>query len=1673
MALGRHLKRAVMVALSAMLALNAMVSFGVPAADAAETEAETRVIKIATDFNKKTLVLKADGTVDGWGYVPEIPKDLTDPEKAHVIDIATGNSFALALRADGTVMAWSSNDYGQLNVPTDLTNPATAKVVAIAAGAQHALALRADGTVVYWGNIEEHWIPMPSDLTEVVAIAAGGYSSLALKADGTVMAWGSNDYGQLNVPTDLTNSAKAKVVAIAAGDEHALALRADGTVMAWGSNDYSQLNVPTDLTNSAKAKVVAIAAGGYISMALKADGTIVAWGKFGVLLSPVRVPVGLSGVTAMAGNYHEVLVLKADGTVFSWNSSAVNNDGIPEDLAGTLDTPPKVIAVAGSDHTLALKSDGTMEAWGEDINNRLNMPEEAGVKAVSAGWYHSLALKADGTVKAWGDSSQGKTTVPDVLTEAETAHVKEIAAGRNYSLALGADGTVEKWGGTETQLDVPSSLIEPVKAIAAGNNYALALKADGDVFAWGNNGDNQLDLPAGLSDVKAIAAGEYHALALKADGTVAAWGYNRSGQTTVPEDLKNPATANVKAIAAGYDFSMALKADGTVVIWGAFKYEKDKNPDLPSVYLPPGLRGVKAIEAGQRHALALRADGTIISWGSNEYKQAYGSYGLTNLSVTEGIMSPAFSPEITEYDVYLPAEVDTLHVEATLADPDDSILYINNQQQSSGTVAEIDITGEAPVVEVRAEASTGILSVSYIINVKKDGEGPEIQFDSNGNETPAKTAATMVHVTDAGAGVADDSLEYAWSPSETIPDLGWQSFDSGDTLTMTGEDGKWYLHVRARDKLGNVSIARTDAFVLDNTPPAVSFETDGNAAPAQKAESKVSVTDAGGIVLLEHAWSQSTEPPDSGWEAFTNGETLKKESGDGEWYLHIRATDKAGNVKETHSKAFVLDNTKPSISFGTSGNPAAAKSARTTVSVTDAGGLDTLEFVWSQSDAAPAEGWSAFVNGSELVWDTGDGEWYLYIRATDKAGNVAVERTDAFLLDNTAPVITLNGSNPMYVPHRGTYSEPGATALDGTDDLTGDIRITGTVDTETIGHYTIDYEVTDSAGNTALVTRDVYVYDGDAPAIYLNGPNPLTVEAGSIFVDPGATAWDKQDGDISGDIQVSGSVDTSILGTYTLFYNVSDEAGNAAVTVTRTVYVKDTTPPVITLIGDNPLRLKAGSPFHDPGAQAADTFEGDLTGAIVVSGTVDTSAPGTYTLSYDVSDRSGNAAVTVTRTVIVVAPPPSSDPPGPSPNPSPSPSPISSPETSPSSGEEGETAISRFINLNGTTIHPSAIDPSRPSVTLDAEPKGKAAFIEIPAALLEEYAGQNAEFVIEFKTPYGLFRIPVRLAQLVPDLADWLDEIQLAAGDISFRLILTDKTDDPGIRAALAESLPNGSVLGAMVDFRLEAVDARTGQTIGTLERFSEPLVRMIPMPEGLSAMPEQWGAFRYNENTGRFEFVPARTAKVGDVLLVIIRSASNSAYLVVHHPVRFTDAENHWGRRYIGLAAAKGLVAGIGGGRYDPDHAVTRAELAAMLVRAYGYDEAAKETAPYADVRQGDWYYEAAAAAKALGLFDFVGGSRLEPDRPLTREEMASMLAALITRENVPVNADAVNLNRYLDMGSADAAHLEAIRTVIGLQIMTGTGADKFSPKEPVTRAQAAVVLIRTLQALDWIDPQ
>ena len=84
--------------------------------------------------------------------------------------------------------------------------------------------------------------------------------------------------------------------------------------------------------------------------------------------------------------------------------------------------------------------------------------------------------------------------------------------------------------------------------------------------------------------------------------------------------------------------------------------------------------------------------------------------------------------------------------------------------------------------------------------------------------------------------------------------------------------------------------------------------------------------------------------------------------------------------------------------------------------------------------------------------------------------------------------------------------------------------------------------------------------------------------------------------------------------------------------------VPDTTPPVITLLGDATIHIAQGAPYTDPGATALDNVDGDITSHITITNPVDTTTPGTYTVTYTVSDAAGNAAIPVTRTVIVDAP---------------------------------------------------------------------------------------------------------------------------------------------------------------------------------------------------------------------------------------------------------------------------------------------------------------------------------------------------------------------------------------------------------------------------------------------------
>jgi hypothetical protein len=275
------------------------------------------------------------------------------------------------------------------------------------------------------------------------------------------------------------------------------------------------------------------------------------------------------------------------------------------------------------------------------------------------------------------------------------------------------------------------------------------------------------------------------------------------------------------------------------------------------------------------------------------------------------------------------------------------------------------------------------------------------------------------------------------------------------------------------------------------------------------------------------------------------------------------------------------------------------------------------------------------------VNDQVSGSYTVVYDVSDSAGNTAQATRTVNVVDTSPPVITLQGTSSIQVYQGQTYTDAGATAQDAYEgNITSDIITTNPVNTSNLGTYTVRYNVDDASGNSATeVTRTVNVVANNIPIISGNKVD-YTVEVGGTFgrveALAGVSASDTEEGDITADIVLTNPVNTAVIGTYTVRYNVDDSSGNSAVEKTTNVYIIDTTAPVITMLGTSPIDVAQGTTYSDAGATASDNYDGDITGNITTTTSVNTATTGTYTVKYNVSDSEGNAATEVVRTVNVV-----------------------------------------------------------------------------------------------------------------------------------------------------------------------------------------------------------------------------------------------------------------------------------------------------------------------------------------------------------------------------------------------------------------------------------------------------
>jgi len=623
-----------------------MSSLSAPSPGGGGTNTNGGPVLITARFFRVAKV--AAGFIDGWGHgAGEFP------EGTNFVAVAAGwfdsGTHNLALKTDGTVVAWGANQYGQTNVPAGLTN-----VIAIAAGGRHSAAVRRDGSVTNWGDNRLGQITnAPPSLTNVVDVKAGLWHTLALRADGTVAAW-----GDLFIRTNPVPAGLSGVTAISAGPRHNLALCCDGTVVAWGFthtnllDNYLPTNVPTSLSN-----VIAISAGMEHNQALLADGTMVVWGKTNN--SALQNLPTLTNILSMSAGWHYGVALSNYltittnyNTLLAWGQSGDHGgrDAVIALSAGALHTliirtnnespiiikqPRRIIEPPGTATNLSVLASSSLPLsyqWQRsntvwlDITNATNaVLSFPNLQVTDDGHYRARVSTAAKAI----ESKSGRVETlqaPIISSQSPELEIPRPQDSQGVYLSVlvtnqGAYFLRYTWFKNGTPLPLTMSafhlltfdstnvegnyhvIVSNAAGTATSAVWQVNITLHGEARMWGDNTYGQrTGLSRGETNLVAISAGAFHVLGLRENGTVVAWGDNTGGQKNVPSSL-----TNVVAVAGGDLHSLALLENGTVRAWGQ---NASGQTNIPS-----GLTNVTAIAAGGAQSLALRRDGTLVAWG--------------------------------------------------------------------------------------------------------------------------------------------------------------------------------------------------------------------------------------------------------------------------------------------------------------------------------------------------------------------------------------------------------------------------------------------------------------------------------------------------------------------------------------------------------------------------------------------------------------------------------------------------------------------------------------------------------------------------------------------------------------------------------------------------------------------------------------------------------------------------------------------------------------------------------------------------------------------------------------------------------------------------------------------------------------------------------------------------
>ncbi|WP_210090096.1 InlB B-repeat-containing protein [Paenibacillus turicensis] len=402
-----------------------------------------------------------------------------------------------------------------------------------------------------------------------------------------------------------------------------------------------------------------------------------------------------------------------------------------------------------------------------------------------------------------------------------------------------------------------------------------------------------------------------------------------------------------------------------------------------------------------------------------------------------------------------------------------------------------------------------------------------------------------------------------------------------------------------------------------------------------------------------------------------------------------------------------------------------------------------------------------------------------------------------------------------------------------------------------------------------------------------------------------------------------------------------------------------------------------------------------------------------------------------------------------------------------------QVATGSITKEHGNSVLTATVDPSKLADQLKQAANKSSVIVPVAdsmnkvSVILTGEAVKNMESkqaVLEVQTTSGNYKLPA--GEIAIDNVSSKLGQQVNLSDIVIHVDIAESEKSISAQADAAASKGSFTALAPPVNFSVTAF--YNGKSV-SVEKFSSYVVRELPLPTDID--PSKVTTAAIINPDGSVRHVPTFITNRDGKYYAVVNSLTNSDYFLIWNPKTFVDVEGHWSKQAVNDMGSRLIIKGTDETNFQPNATITRAELAAIMIRALGLSESGNGS-KFTDVNASDWYAGAVAKAVEYGLIEGYNNGTFAPNQSITRQEALVILTRAIKIAGLETDGANVEslLSKFADQAEVASWAKQAMAVGVKHNLVEGS-AEGLRPAEKLTRAETAAIVQRFLVKAQLID--